>query len=303
MTGLRSPSLFTAYIMVDWSAASVPRRGKDSIWIGLRVQGGGMRLENPPTRAAARTRLEQMFRQLMASGNRVLAGFDFPFGYPRGTARALGLDGSSWRRIWELICIEIKDRPDNANNRFKAAARLNRLLPGCEGPFWGHPHMQNYGPFLRPKRPASGACDLPAQRHTDAAVPSAQPVWKLAYTGSVGSQTLMGVPVLHHLRFAAPTAGVTRVWPFETGLAVPADAANRIVLAEIYPSLWPVRAGWHRVKDAAQVASVAARLHRLDREGRLGAAFRVPALGPTARRQVEDEEAWILGAGSRTGGG
>lgn len=284
--------------MVDWSAASVPRRGKDSIWIGLRVAGGGMRLENMPTRAAARARLEQMFRQLTGAGHRVLAGFDFPFGYPRGTARALKLRGAPWHAMWCLLASEIEDGPDNANDRFEVAARLNRHLSGTGGPFWGHPQGRDYAPYLGPRRPRRASA-LPEQRHADAAVPSAQPVWKLAYNGAVGSQTLMGIPVLHQLRFRAPAAGITRVWPFETGLGAPRDPSARIVLAEIYPSLWPVRAAWHDVKDAAQVASVAARLHRLDRDGRLAAAFESPALRPSMRRDVELEEAWILGAGMR----
>jgi len=298
MGGKSTAQLFTAYLMVDWSAAAVPRRGKDSIWIGLRICGGGMRLENVPTRHAARLRLEQMFRQLTGSGHRVLAGFDFPFGYPRGTARALGLTGTAWRAMWDLLRKEIDDHPSNANDRFMAAARLNRRLPGADGPFWGHPQNRDYAPCLGPKRPRPIPGSLPEQRHADAAVPSAQPVWKLAYAGSVGSQTLMGVPVLHQLRFSSAMSAVTRVWPFETGVAAPADPRTRIVLAEIYPSLWPVRSAWHDIKDAAQVASVAARLHRLDSQGRLGAAFEAPGLGPAARRQVEEEEAWILGAGT-----
>ncbi|MFP3944071.1 MAG: cobalamin biosynthesis protein CbiG [Alphaproteobacteria bacterium] len=290
--------LFTAWVMADWSAAAVPRQGKDSIWVGARVQGQGMRLENLPTRAAARARLAQIFRQLTASGHRVLAGFDFPFGYPRGTARALGLSGAPWRAMWDLLAAEIEDRPDNVNNRFDVAAGLNRRLPGAAGPFWGHPRGRNYAPRLEPGRPRPGL--LPERRHADAAVPRAQPVWKLYGNGAVGSQTLTGIPVLHFLRFRAPTAGVTRVWPFETGLAAP--EGPRIVLAEIYPGLWPLRPNRHRVKDAAQVASVAARLHRLDREGRLAAAFAAPGLGPAARRDVTREEAWILGAGMRTAG-
>ena len=36
---------FDSYIMVDWSAAAVPRRGKDSIWIACvdRLSNGQVR--------------------------------------------------------------------------------------------------------------------------------------------------------------------------------------------------------------------------------------------------------------------
>ena len=39
--------MFDAFVMVDWSAATVPRTGRDSIWICWSNKGGE-RLENPP---------------------------------------------------------------------------------------------------------------------------------------------------------------------------------------------------------------------------------------------------------------
>ena len=39
--------LFNAYVMVDWSAASAPRLGRDSIWIAVaerRAHGKGRRV-------------------------------------------------------------------------------------------------------------------------------------------------------------------------------------------------------------------------------------------------------------------
>ena len=48
-------------------------------------------LQNPATRHCARTRLGEALADLKKHGKRVLVGFDFPFGYPHGTALALGL--------------------------------------------------------------------------------------------------------------------------------------------------------------------------------------------------------------------
>ena len=49
--------LFNAYVMVDWSAASAPKQGKDSIWIGVIKRDIRFRntfeAVNPPTREAA----------------------------------------------------------------------------------------------------------------------------------------------------------------------------------------------------------------------------------------------------------
>ena len=89
--------LFDAYIVVDWSAANTRRTGRDSIWYTVyRRQGGRLRrraLRNPPTRAGAIETLASILARLAAAGQRVLVGFDFPFGYPDGTARRLGLPG------------------------------------------------------------------------------------------------------------------------------------------------------------------------------------------------------------------
>src|SRR5258707_13999935 len=81
-------ALFDTYIIVDWSASNVPKRGKDSIWICCRAPDGE-RFENPSTRHKARLLLADMLAEAMANGERVLAGFDFPFGYPAGFAARL----------------------------------------------------------------------------------------------------------------------------------------------------------------------------------------------------------------------
>ena len=34
-----APRLFSAYVVVDWSAASKPSTGADSVWIGVLKRG------------------------------------------------------------------------------------------------------------------------------------------------------------------------------------------------------------------------------------------------------------------------
>ncbi|MGH7055068.1 MAG: cobalamin biosynthesis protein, partial [Stellaceae bacterium] len=88
--------MFDTFAMVDWSAASAPKQGRDSIWVcwhGPR----GERFDNPPTRHAARTLLAELLAEALGRGERVLIGFDFPFGYPAGLAARLGLAGPPWR--------------------------------------------------------------------------------------------------------------------------------------------------------------------------------------------------------------
>ena len=75
--------VFDSYLMVDWSAANTPKRGADSIWLGLtaRRRNGYVLsvLENPSTRAAATERIIQLASNALNRGRRMLIGFDFPF--------------------------------------------------------------------------------------------------------------------------------------------------------------------------------------------------------------------------------
>ena len=98
--------LFDAYVMVDWSAAAVPRLGRDSIWlchlsrgfplrvrethgpVAQRPEGEGparerrrvgsgytLAIENLATRHEARDRLLTLLRAECRAGRAVLAGF------------------------------------------------------------------------------------------------------------------------------------------------------------------------------------------------------------------------------------
>ena len=119
--------------------------------------------------------------------------------------------------------------------------------------------------------------------------------WHLLGTGSVGSQTLTGVPVVRRLRYHPDLAARTRIWPFETGLTNDPTRHHHdaIVIAEVWPSAIPHDPTLHHVKDACQVMTLANHYAQLDAGGDLAAHFR-PALTPEQERCVVGEEAWIL---------
>ena len=286
--------LFDSYLIVDWSAAGVPRTGKDSIWLAHARHGMlRTRLENPPTRAAAMEQIAALLMRERKAGRRVLAGFDFPFGYPEGSAVRL-CSRPGWEAIWETLAELIDDGSDNTNNRFDAAAALNARAGNGVGPFWANGLARDI-PGLPRKRPDGFGDRLPARtRAAERHVPTAQEVWKLAGAGSVGSQALTGIAALARLRREPALSDQIRVWPFETRLTPP-DAA--IVIAEVYPSLVPPHPD-EKVKDAGQVRAIAERFLALDAESRLGPIFTGPdTLTPAERCAIETEEAWILGAG------
>jgi hypothetical protein len=126
-----------------------------------------------------------------------------------------------------------------------------------------------------------------------------QPIWKLFYPGSVGSQALLGIPHVAALRNDAVLSPVSRVWPFETGLGALPGRPKRdylIVHTEIYPSLLPIQPAAGEVKDAVQVRTMAAHFATLDDAGELSTLFAGPAyLTPGDRKRVEQEEGWTLG--------
>jgi precorrin-8X/cobalt-precorrin-8 methylmutase len=285
--------MFDTFAMVDWSAASVPRTGRDSIWICWHAPSGEI-IENPATRHAAKELLADWLAVALGRGERVLIGFDFPFGYPTGFVARLGLSGPPWRAVWDEIAKLLEDAPDNINNRFHVAATLNRRAWNEPFPFWGCPATAA-GPFLGPRHHRRHQENgLAERRLIDEYMPGAQPCWKLLGTGSVGGQVLTGIPVVRALRDDPRWRERVQIWPFESGLCAPTEA--QFVFAEVYPSLWAVSPEAGEPKDRAQVRTVARFFAERDRAGELAALFAGdPGLNPEQRDRVETEEAWTLG--------
>src|SRR5262249_33605160 len=229
---------------------------------------------------------------------RVLAGFDFPFGYPAGTAARLGLNCTAWRSLWTELVERITDDGGNANNRFDLAEDWNRRICGEAFPFWGHVREAQRAHLLRRGGGAHGPGDLPRGRLADARVPGAHPVWQLAGNGSVGSQALLGIPRVWQIRHTPALEKIAAIWPFETGLA---DAAGkRVILAEAYPSLIRAKRLAHLPKDAGQGTAMVEAFARADAAGELAGWFTGDhALSAVERAAVETEEAWILGLNGR----
>jgi hypothetical protein len=292
--------LFDNYVMVDWSAAAKPSVGADSIWIGILRRDVRLQLrfeaQNPPTRHAALEAISALLTEFDKRGDRTLIGFDFPFGYPQGTSAALKFDGPAWQAMHQFLSKEIKDKPDNANNRFQVAARMNRLISGGPFPFWGCPPRDVLTTLDSKKTRSHEASDVPEHRLAEQLAKAASPVWKLFTAGSVGSQALVGIPIVKKLRDMRPD---TRIWPFETGYK-PLDREDlngvKIVMAEIYPSMLKIQAKAGEVKDLTQVRAIGEHFAALDEAGKLSACFG-PAKTLTEAQisAVEQEEGWILG--------
>ncbi|OSQ51032.1 molybdopterin-binding protein [Marivita geojedonensis] len=272
---------FDTIAIVDWSAGkrAPAQPSKDAIWIGV-VRAGD---EQAPVYCRSRVEAEEWLSGFIEAeaqaGRRVLIGFDFPFGYPRGFVRHV-TGSNDPLAFWDWLEARITDSEAGENNRFDVASEINRLFDG-PGPFWGKP-LEDGWPDI-PYRKAGISYELCAERRAcDLAAKASSSCFQLFFNPTVGSQVLMGLPMLARLR---RRAGVS-VWPFEDW----SDA--QIVLTEIWPGLIEPavkEAQGDEIRDAAQVRLLSRALAGLSAE-RLQTML--ADHGSDAR-----EEAWILGAG------
>ena len=222
--------------------------------------------------------MRDLFDAELSAKRRVLAGFDFPFGYPCGFAHAVTGSDDPFG-LWAWLAERISDGPGNQNNRWEVAEHLNGLFPGV-GPFWGCPSARESA-TLPAKGLARHSHGMEERREVEKRLPRAQACWKLFTTGSVGSQVLMGLPHLQALR-QRYGANIS-VSPFQ-----PPDTP--IVLAEMYPGLIDAavkaRVQKDEILDAAQVRLMAQAFARLS----------APVLNAMLR-EGNREEGWILGLG------
>ena len=297
--------LFDTHIVVDWSARGKPgpaKPTKDGIWWAVaRVDDASVSLppEYARTRDDALRRLTCLIADELKMNRRVLVGFDFPFGYPKGVAERLTGNASALA-LWDWLAERIKDEPDNANNRFEVAEKINEAYDSGLGPCWGRPRAWPF-PTI-PEKESARTVQEPHPRErrvADQRAKGAKTVWQLAYAGSVGSQVLLGLPALKRLIEDPSIAERTAVWPLQTGLEMPNAQA---VVAEIYPSLLRKEIEKRRrndeIQDCAQVRINAEAFARLDVAGNLAPLFRGASwLMPDQRYLIETEEAWILGLG------
>ncbi|MEM6728649.1 MAG: molybdopterin molybdenumtransferase MoeA, partial [Pseudomonadota bacterium] len=273
---------FETVLMVDWSGgkAGPEKPKKDAIWMCEATAGASQEPAYVRDRVRAEALLAERIELALHEGERLMIGFDFPFGYPAGFAEAL-TGAADPLALWDDFAERFAPSADGGE-RWEKAAEMNASLPG-DGPFWNCPpsvklpHLSQF----KPTRPA-----FPEWRAAEEDVAArlknrASSCWKLFTPGSVGSQALLGISVLARLR--QRFAGHVAAWPFEP-LTPP------IAFVEIWPSLIArdVDAGQRagEIKDAAQVRILAEAVSRLA-PGELSEMLDVDA----------PEEGWIFGLG------
>ncbi len=270
---------FDSFVMVDWSGGNdrglAPK--KDAIWTCVARAGDTDVPVYHRNRQQAEKWLDDLISAELSANRRAFIAFDFPFGYPVGFAHALtGQDDPL--ALWDWLAHHISDTP-RSNNRFDVAGAINARFSGV-GPFWGNGLKRDIAHL---PRKGLARCDMPfaERRHVETRAKGSFSCWQLAGAGSVGSQILMGLPVLARLR--QRFAGQVSIWPFEA-----LDAPIAFVEAWpglINPMVRKVQAEGE-IRDAAQVRLMAGAFSRLD-----------PAVLHDMLDVKNAEEGWIFGLG------
>ncbi len=268
---------FDTVVIVDWSGGNDRGKSpkKDAIWAGIAREGRSVATVYLRNRQVAEAFLGDLLSAETAAGRRVLAGFDFPFGYPEGVAQKITGQADPFA-LWHWLESRIEDAP-KSNNRWQIAGEMNAFFPGV-GPFWGNGSKQDVDGLPRKGRAREGH-GQPEWREVERLAKGTFSVWQLSGAGAVGSQVLMGLPVLERLRRRFSPS----VWPFEA-------PDNAIVLAEIWPSLLnaEVKAACEEtggIRDAVQVKLLAKALSAQSPESL------------TEMLAPRSPEGWILGLG------
>ena len=196
--------------------------------------------------------------------------------------------------MWTMLSEQITDDERNRNNRFAVAARLNERLTGSPAPFWGCPPSAA-GALLSTTKPRSTA-PLGEFRATEAALRNRghRPFssWQLLGAGAVGSQSLVGIPVLERLR--NHLAGRLNCGRTPPDSRPPPSTSGAIVVAEAWPSMLDVDDTDESNRDAAQVDTTAQWLAAADAAGELEAMFS-PVISAEVANAAAAEEGWVLG--------
>lgn len=217
--------MFDRVAILDWSASGKPKKGRDSIWVGITSETG-TQTQNIATRLDAETRLCELIDDCLKTNTRLLLGVDFALSAPPGfTERLTGTNDPF--ALWNYLRGRIIEGPDNFTNYREVAAEMNAAFDG-DGPFWGNTQKADVTGLPRKKPPLPSGLSVYRLTEIIARHFGAMPktLWQLAGAGAVGAQSLTGMAMLARLRAMYP---MLKVWPFEP--------LGPVTLAEVYPSL------------------------------------------------------------------
>lgn len=281
---------FDVYLFSDYSGARRP--GKAIVPAVAIGAGQTVVIAGRYTRESLVMCLLTILRAASARGLRVVLGVDHQYGLPIAFGRELQLDESSWRTALEQLSRGNARRRPLPDSQGDAARQLNEELRGLgHGDyFWSGTKGEDYGiPLTDPRKGQGGL-----RRLTETLIRHGAPMCfnKIGDNGSVGGQTLVGLPHLLSLLDRARAEGLRlKAWPFDGVRLSDPEYSPAHVLVEMYPSA--VRPNHVEQADDADAVESVNYMQQLDRAGKLLALADLSNLSAKEQQQVRFE-GWIL---------
>jgi len=257
---------FDAFIAIDWSGAA---RAYDGIAVAMcRAGRGAPKLVAPRATRWTRQGTAGWLKRILGSGQRLLIGFDFAFGFPFEEhgyfgGHTPGIDDIF--SLWDFIDSKSADDDDFGCTTFISDSTLQHLFwkSGPKPPQW-----------VERKRIAEHACAQATKTRPDT-------LYKLLHSKQVGKASITGMRVLNHLR--SSKAARLSVWPFQP--------PTGSVIVEIYPTMF-------RKLSTGSIAKIRSRRHL---NLALAPLNSLPMPGKTIDRLSDHEtDALISAAGLRS---
>lgn len=222
-------------------------------------------------------------------GTRVLCGFDFQYSFPAGFWRTLTNLSEIWEQMAQGMADGVPGLPQvveepKSNAREWAEVANNQIARqlGCSvGPFWGPNFSQAKDPgFFRSQK-----LPFDEYRIVEKRLPGCKPIFKIGGRGSVGLQSLCGIPGLFRLRSICSAQKIPmHFWPFDGW-----DFRGTHTVVEWYPAIYN-KGQKSDKKDACACVEWA---QSMDEDGTLSRFF-TPWL-PSFEKTQAIFEGWVLG--------
>lgn len=293
MSVLPTKRLFDVYIAIDFTGSRNTRFQRRHIAFAELEGDGSTQVSLGRTREQVTSHLLERLRRHDAQGKRVLCGFDFSYSFPaRFWSTLTGLQ-EKWPDMIKTMAEgvsglpPISEEPESNARQWAGAANSEIALQMgvLAAPFWGPNFSQSKDPrFFQsgriPFKEFRASEERLLERHY-----RPKPIFKIGGHGSVGLQSLCGIPQLFRLRTICSKQNVPlHFWPFDGW-----TCRNRHVIVEWYPAMH--NTGLKNDCNDARACVEWAKSH--DQAGTLSRYFR-----PTLSQQekgLATFEGWVLG--------
>jgi hypothetical protein len=289
--GAKERSSFDGYAFADYRGDKHDSSG--GVVLAVALGAGPVRIvRGVSSRRTLSVALLRLLATATAAGLRVLFGQDHQYGLPLAFLDELEVAGD-WRAAMNEVFVTgrfARRAQDGHAGAF--AAEVNEWLGGRGLPpyFWSAT-KSGYGiPGRNPRSP-----DHASQRRlTETAM--GFPFCRVGDSGSVGGQSIVGIPKLLRLLHECERAGIpVHVWPFDD---IDVGLLTGHVAIEPYPSL--VREAGIVQTDVNDAVASTLWAQRLDREGTLREVLSLDNLSAEEQRRVR-LEGWMAGASAFEG--